>query len=264
VVTDLIVGRYEIVEDEGDKRKAIDRLTGRMVVVQSKPLDAPPSEEHLERLVRLRHANLAGFLHYFALNGEMWIVSEFANGSSLEALLSESPVIESEKARAWMLRMAEGAQATHTAGLLVGELSPSKVMIAEDGAVKILDAGLSGLAADEATVQNEVATLAAIFRRMLGEKATAELALGQLDAAQNCSGLLTALKEIVLATPVAQRTADRRPISKRKKTGPFRNWNRRMVIAIVATLIGIIFGYKVATHGQSSQGFITHMFERDR
>jgi serine/threonine protein kinase len=264
VVTDLIVGRYEILEELGDKKKAIDRLTGREVVVRSKPLDAAPSEELLERLVRLRHPNLAAFLHHFPFDGGLWLVTEFVNGQTLESLLGEASP-DAAKAGAWIRSLAEGAHAAHEAGLVVGDLSPSKAMVAEDGTLKVLDAGFSGLAADPSAVQNEVATLAAVYRRMLGDTANANPALGKMEAAQTCPDFLLALKEAQAPAPAAVTgEADRKPIPKSKKSFLFKKWDRRHVIAIIATLIGIYLGYRVATHGQSGSGYIGRWIESMR
>lgn len=264
MVTDLIVGRYEILEELGEKKKAIDRLTGREVVVCAKPPEACPQEELLERLVRLRHPNLAAFVHHFPLDGELWMVTEFVDGASLESLLGASQPFEGAHVRTWMRGMAEGTQATHAANLLVGELSPSKVIVGEDGAVKILDAGFSGLAAGPSGIQNELATLAAIYRRILGEAANANPALTKMEAAQSSEDFLAAVKEIEVAAPVPQGAGDRKPVPRRKRKILFRNWNKRVVIAIVATLIGIAIGFRIALHGEAPTGLFSHFIERTR
>jgi serine/threonine protein kinase len=265
VVTDLIVGRYEILEELGEKKKAIDRLTGREVVVRSKHLEAAPQAELLERLVRLRHPNLAGFLHHFPLDGELWMVTEFVDGRTLESLLAEAVPVDSAKARAWMQGLAEGTMAAHEAGFLVGQLSPSKAVIGAGSGIKLLDAGLDGMAASGSGVQNEVSTLTAIYRRMLGEAGATNTALGKMEAAQNCSDFLTALKEVEAPAPTVGITPDRKllpPTS--KKPLFFRKWDRRHVIAIIATVIGIMVGYKMATHGQSGSGYVGRWIERMR
>jgi serine/threonine protein kinase len=258
VVTDLIVGRYEILEDLGERKKAIDRLTGREVMVRSKPAEAPPAEDLLERLARLRHANLASCLHHFPMDGEVLIVSESVDGQPLEDILSESKPVDLVKARAWIAGMAKGAHAAHEAGLLVGKLTPAKIVIANDGAVKLLDAGFSGAAADAASIQNEAATLAAIYRRMLGDNANADPAIQKMEAALNCSDIVTALEEQKAPAPAApESTVDLKVLPKSKLRFPFpKKWDRRHVFAIIATLIGIFLGFKFATHGQS-QGLLS-------
>jgi hypothetical protein len=96
---------------------------------------------------------------------------------------------------------------------------------------------------------------------MLGDAANANPVLGKIEAAQSCADILTALKEIQVADLEGGVKPDRKPIPKRTKRFPFKKWDRRHVIAVIATLIGIIIGYRLATHGQSSDGFITRWIE---
>jgi serine/threonine protein kinase len=246
VVTDLI-----------DKKKAIDRLTGREVMVRSKPPDTPPTEDLLERLVRLRHPNLASCLHHFPIDGEVLIVTESVDGKPLEDLLGESKPVDLDEARAWIAAMAQGTHAAHEAGLLVGQLTPAKIVIATDGAVKLLDAGFSGLPADTSSIQNEAATLAAIYRRMLGDNASADAAIEKIEAAQNCADIVTALEEQKVQAPAPESTVDLKVLPKSKLRFPFKKkWDRRHVFAIIATLVGIFLGFKFATHGQA-QGLLS-------
>jgi serine/threonine protein kinase len=190
------------------------------------------------------------------------MITEFVDGPSLESLLGESNPIEPGRAQTWISAMVEATQAAHEAGLLVGELSPSKVILGNGEELKVMDAGFSGLPADPASVQTELSTLAAIYRRMLGDAAAlANPALPKLEASENCAEMLAALKESQVAAPAPTEPADRKPLPKRKSLLKFRKMDRRYVIAIIATLIGIAIGYKVATHGQSEDGYITRWIQ---
>lgn len=257
MVTDLIVGRYEILEDLSDKKKAIDRLTGREVLVRSKAPETPPTEDLLERLVRLRHTNLASCLHHFPMDGEVLIVTESVDGQPLEDILGQTKPVDLDKARAWIAAMAQGAHAAHEAGLLVGQLTPSKIVIAKDDRVKLLDAGFLGLSADASSIRNEASTLAAIYRRMLGDNASADAAIEKIEAAQTCADIVTALEDQKVQAPAPESTVDLKVLPKSKLRFPFnRKWDRRHVFAIIATLIGIFLGFKFATHGQT-QGLLS-------
>ncbi|HEY2652536.1 MAG TPA: protein kinase [Solirubrobacteraceae bacterium] len=76
-------------------------------------------------------------------DGGRYIVMEYVQGRSLEAILADGrplPIAESLRIAA---RVADALQAAHEAGILHRDIKPANVMVADDGVVKVLDFGIA-------------------------------------------------------------------------------------------------------------------------
>jgi serine/threonine protein kinase len=77
-------------------------------------------------------------------DGMAWIAMEYVPGTDLARLISERGVLRVDVALRYAIQIAEGLVAAHDVGLVHGALRPSKVLLAPDGRVVLVDFGIPG------------------------------------------------------------------------------------------------------------------------
>ena len=102
--------------------------------------------EHLLREARaaatLSHPNVVTIYDVGEYEGVPFLAMEYIAGRSLRDYVGEaSPDLD--RRIGWMGEVARGLAAAHHAGIVHGDVKPENVMVADDGAVKILDFGLA-------------------------------------------------------------------------------------------------------------------------
>lgn len=153
----VLSNRYELgplVGSGGSARvyEARDLLLDRRVAVKLLDSDAAASSDPSGRDRFLREAQaLARFAHQHAVavydagdvDGDLFIVMEFVEGTSLAHLIATSaPMSEPEVVRIGTQLLA-ALDAAHTAGLVHRDVKPSNVLIARTGEVKLADFGIA-------------------------------------------------------------------------------------------------------------------------
>lgn len=76
-------------------------------------------------------------------DGAAYIIMELVSGRSLAEMLAESRPLEVAEAIRVGAGVADALRAAHAAGILHRDVKPANVMVAEDGAVKVLDFGIA-------------------------------------------------------------------------------------------------------------------------
>jgi len=135
------------VVDEGRTGRVViasDHLLRRRVVVKSLRSGSFESESARKRLIdearvlsNLDHPNVLRIHDFAEKNGHDLITFEFADGTSLPAAL-ENGLDFSDKLRI-ATAVASVLATAHRKGIVHGALSPRSVLIAEDGAIKVID-----------------------------------------------------------------------------------------------------------------------------
>jgi tetratricopeptide (TPR) repeat protein len=152
------IGRYRVVDEIGRGGmgvvlRARDERLDRFVAIKLLPSEASDSAEQrarLERearaLARLSHPAVVQIHDVGDLDGTLWVAMEYVQGRTLRAWLDAT-----ESGRAWpdalnvLLDAGEGLRAAHDAGLVHRDFKPDNIMVADDGAVRVLDFGLARL-----------------------------------------------------------------------------------------------------------------------
>jgi tetratricopeptide (TPR) repeat protein len=147
----VVGNRFEILREIGRGGfglvfEARDRELGRLVAVKTvrprRGMDAAALHDEAEAAAQLHHPNIVT-LHDAGRSGsEGWIVLELLRGETLEARLRRGALPLDEALRVGT-DVARGLSHAHRAGVLHRDLKPSNVFLCDDGAVKILDFGLS-------------------------------------------------------------------------------------------------------------------------
>lgn len=154
VADDLIAERYQLESQlnqwpSGVTWRAVDRTLSRRVVVH---LFDPASPDCARVLDAARQAAVAVDSRFVrvldAMDGDKpFVVTEFATGVSLRALLAHGPVTALEAAQI-IHQLADALAPMHSEGLFHRRLNPDTVLITHTGHVKIVgfltDAALAG------------------------------------------------------------------------------------------------------------------------
>jgi eukaryotic-like serine/threonine-protein kinase len=127
---------------------------------------------------RLHHPNVIGVYDFVQHEGRPWLVMEYLASRSLADLLSRSRTLPvNEVARIGAL-LAAALTAAHDAEIVHRDVKPANVLLAEDGAVKLTDFGISRVTGDT-TVTNTGIVLGTV------SYIAPEVALGQTADARS-------------------------------------------------------------------------------
>ena len=150
---------YRVVEKVGEGGmgavyKAVDTHLDRAVAIKVLPPDKVADPERRQRFVQeakaasaLRHPNIVVIHDIAADGGRDFMVMEFVEGQSLDALIGRKG-LKLNEALGWAVQIADGLAKAHAAGIVHRDLKPTNVMVTADGLVKILDFGLAKLTED--------------------------------------------------------------------------------------------------------------------
>ncbi|WP_235880426.1 bifunctional serine/threonine-protein kinase/formylglycine-generating enzyme family protein [Polyangium aurulentum] len=132
----------------GEVYLAHDTLLDRPVAVKFIGGLCPDAEAREQFLTearaaaRLQHPNVVTIHRVGELDGRPFLISEFVQGQSLEAM--EKPMAP-ERALEIGIGLSRGLAAAHRRGVLHRDIKPGNAIVTEKGEVKILDFGLAAL-----------------------------------------------------------------------------------------------------------------------
>ena len=158
------IGDYELLGELGRGAMGVvyrgqDKKIGRPVAIKVIRVDAGTSAEESAKLRQrlVREASAAGRIyhpgivtvHQLGEVGEnVFIVMEFVDGSSLEHLLINNPVLD----RTWALdilhQIADALDYAHKSNVVHRDIKPANIMVRSDGRVKITDFGIAKIATE--------------------------------------------------------------------------------------------------------------------
>jgi pentatricopeptide repeat protein len=147
----VIGGRFEVLREIGRGGfglvfEARDRELGRLVAVKvvrpRRGVDLTMLRAEAEAAAGLHHPNIVTVHDLGSEGGEGWLVLELLRGETLEERVRRGALPAPEALRV-ATEIARGLAHAHRAGVIHRDLKPSNVFLCDDGAVKILDFGLS-------------------------------------------------------------------------------------------------------------------------
>lgn len=151
-----LAGRYELIDvigrgGMGTVYRAVDPVLGRSVAVKllagSAADHVPTSVARFEREARaaaaLSHPAIVSVYDAGADDGTWFIVMELITGRSLEAILRADGPFDPARAVGIAAMVADALTAAHAAGIVHRDIKPANIMVAIDGAVKVLDFGIA-------------------------------------------------------------------------------------------------------------------------
>jgi serine/threonine protein kinase len=153
-VPEGFLGRYEVgtllgFGGMGVVYQAFDPLLRRDVAVKvmSPAFSSDPGlRRRFEREARVaasvRHPGVVSVYDFGVDDGSPYLVLELVEGRTLNEVLRRGPLPPSEVASI-ARELASGLAAIHRAGFVHRDIKPSNIMLARDGAVRIIDLGLA-------------------------------------------------------------------------------------------------------------------------
>ena len=147
------IGNYRLEAPLGESGlgvvyRAVALDTGRVVAVKRVPpdkfADAAARRKFLEEAraaQRLSHPHLRQLYEVGESGDLVYLVMEYLEGVTLKSLLVSGRV-EAETALAWGAEVAAALAAVHAAGVVHGDLRPSRVFVTSQGTVKLLEPAL--------------------------------------------------------------------------------------------------------------------------
>jgi predicted Ser/Thr protein kinase len=151
------VGRYEITGELGRGAmgvvyKATDPTIGRTVALKTMRLDVHGLEsgEIVRRFKNearaaglLNHPNIVTIYDAGEHEGIFYIAMEFMQGTTLQAVLDEKRILDTNEAIQFSREICEGLDYAHAHGIVHRDVKPANIMITARGGVKIMDFGIA-------------------------------------------------------------------------------------------------------------------------
>ena len=155
-MTGRTLGNYQVLDPLGSGGmgtvyKARDTRLNRLVAIKVLREDLVAIAGRKQRFIQeaksasaLNHPNIVTIYDFFQHEGMDCLVMEYIAGKTLGELIPRHGMRLNEALRI-AVQMAEGLRKAHSAGIVHRDIKPSNVMVADGGAVKILDFGLAKL-----------------------------------------------------------------------------------------------------------------------
>ena len=152
------IGGYEVLDELGRGGmgvvyRARDPMSGspvalKLLVALSDPEERARFAREVETTRALDHPHVLAVLDLGQDRGRPFLITELAEGGSLEERLRQQPLGPAEAARV-VAEVARGLAAAHRAGALHRDLKPANVLFASDGRALLADFGLARRLRDE-------------------------------------------------------------------------------------------------------------------
>jgi serine/threonine protein kinase/Tol biopolymer transport system component len=134
--------------------------------VASDPVRRARLESEASAAAMLNHPHIVTVYSLEEHDGVLFIAMELIDGSSLAEMIPPQG-LPLDRLLAIAIELADALNAAHGRGVVHRDLKPANVMITRDGAVKVLDFGLSQIAVDEAGGRLTTETLT-VDHRLVG------------------------------------------------------------------------------------------------
>jgi serine/threonine-protein kinase len=156
-MTPKTIGRYEIIGELGRGAmgvvyKATDPTIGRTVALKTMRLDAHGLDagEMVRRFKNearaagvLNHPNIVTIYDAGEHDGILYIAMEFMEGTTLQARLEETRILDAEEVLHLSREICKGLDYARAKSIVHRDVKPANIMITAQGAVKIMDFGIA-------------------------------------------------------------------------------------------------------------------------
>jgi tetratricopeptide (TPR) repeat protein len=129
---------YRAVDSQLKRTVAIKRMTWRAGLT---PEDHALFLKEAQRASALQHPNIASIYDVFQQNGEVMLVMEYVEGSTLRKAIGNPMPLEQFFDLA--IQCSSALVAAHEKGILHGDIKPENIMLDASGQVKLLDFGVA-------------------------------------------------------------------------------------------------------------------------
>jgi serine/threonine protein kinase len=154
----MVIGQYKIIEKIGEGGmgviyKAEHSTLEQVVAIKALPSSLSSNTEIRERFIReatiqakISHPYIVNILNFFEFEGNYYIVMEYVEGETLEAMIKRLGLIPPEQCLSIFEQIAAGIEYAHGKGIIHRDIKPGNVMVNSQGTVKIMDFGIAKIA----------------------------------------------------------------------------------------------------------------------
>jgi eukaryotic-like serine/threonine-protein kinase len=151
----MIIGQYQVVEKIGEGGmgviyKAVHSTLQQVVAIKALPDSFSSHPEVRQRFIReatiqakVSHPNIVNILNFFELENSCYIVMEYVEGETLDAMIKRQGLIPPARCLSLFEQIAAGIEYAHAKGIVHRDIKPGNIMISSEGAVKIMDFGIA-------------------------------------------------------------------------------------------------------------------------
>ncbi|GAB5537043.1 MAG: hypothetical protein Rubg2KO_32920 [Rubricoccaceae bacterium] len=132
--------------------KGLDLMLERPVAIKALRADIAASSQHVERfrqeaktLARLLHPHIATLYALLREGDDLYMVMEFVEGETFEAVLHRERRIPVEHALRLFDQALRGIDHAHQRGIIHRDVKPANFMVMPSGTVKVMDFGIARL-----------------------------------------------------------------------------------------------------------------------
>ncbi|MEP7346662.1 MAG: protein kinase, partial [Gemmatimonadaceae bacterium] len=149
------IGNYRIVERLGDGGmgavyRAVDEMLDRDVAIKVLRPELARQATLIERfrqeaiaLARLNHPRIATLLGFERSGENFLMIMEYVRGDTLEAVVQRSGRLRWTRAAELTAAVLDALDHAHDRGVVHRDIKPANVMLAHNGAVKVMDFGIA-------------------------------------------------------------------------------------------------------------------------
>lgn len=130
--------------------KALDMKLERFVALKILSAQSAGNPQFIERFKRearnqakLNHPNIVPVYGFTDEDGVLGIVMEYVEGETLEKIVSRKKRLEPVESLNIIKQILQGVGYAHSKGFIHRDIKPSNIIISKEGAVKIMDFGIS-------------------------------------------------------------------------------------------------------------------------
>jgi serine/threonine-protein kinase len=150
-----MVGSYKITEKIGEGGmgavfRGIDVMLEREVAIKMLRPELASQPQVVERfrseavtLAKLNHPNIATLYSFLRQGDHFFMVMEFVRGETLDDVIRRMGAMPVEHATTLFCQALEGIEHAHKMGIIHRDIKPANMMLATDGALKVMDFGIA-------------------------------------------------------------------------------------------------------------------------
>jgi len=142
------MGAVYLVEDVKvfGKQWALKELLDTLLAPADRAQAIQQFEVEARMLVRLSHPNLPAVVDYFSESGRQYLVMEYIDGETLEAVLAKTrSFLPEAQVTTWAMQLCDVLAYLHSQNppVIFRDLKPDNVMLTQGGVIKLIDFGIA-------------------------------------------------------------------------------------------------------------------------
>jgi len=156
---------------------AVDKALNRKVAIKKMREEIHDDPRERERFLTearivagLHHTNIVDIHNIIEDGGDLYMIFEFVEGSTLDQILAKKRRLSISEAQFIVRGVTSALSYAHQKGVIHRDLKPSNIMITKEGVVKVMDFGIARQAQDALAASTKTNTVAGTPHYMAPEQ----------------------------------------------------------------------------------------------